>query len=212
MCVHDYLIFLPRLSQLPKPSTCILLLQRRLVFSQHLDARQKLALIGFHGIQGTLGWLWKWSLSQGTACFSWFNAFVSLFLSLWCGCLSPDIQLQNSLKTDLCLDQGPDTENVPIVYICHGMTPQVSAGSVWGEERKVKSGHSGPRGLGDFSLGNILMSKRESYLPWQESVWRNRILWDGEQGRWYIFKEKPLAPSRRPWVNYRLHSGSHSFP
>uniref|UniRef100_A0A8C0M563 Polypeptide N-acetylgalactosaminyltransferase n=1 Tax=Canis lupus familiaris TaxID=9615 RepID=A0A8C0M563_CANLF len=32
--------------------------------------------------------------------------------------------LQNSLKTDLCLDQGPDTENVPIVYICHGMTPQ----------------------------------------------------------------------------------------
>nr|XP_020766766.1 polypeptide N-acetylgalactosaminyltransferase 18 [Odocoileus virginianus texanus] len=32
--------------------------------------------------------------------------------------------LQNSLKTDLCLDQGPETENVPIVYICHGMTPQ----------------------------------------------------------------------------------------
>ncbi|XP_069325682.1 polypeptide N-acetylgalactosaminyltransferase 18 isoform X2 [Eulemur rufifrons] len=32
--------------------------------------------------------------------------------------------LQNSLKTDLCLDQGPDTENVPIMYICHGMTPQ----------------------------------------------------------------------------------------
>lgn len=32
--------------------------------------------------------------------------------------------LQNSLKTDLCFDQGPDTENVPIVYICHGMTPQ----------------------------------------------------------------------------------------
>ncbi|XP_075404558.1 polypeptide N-acetylgalactosaminyltransferase 18 isoform X2 [Tenrec ecaudatus] len=32
--------------------------------------------------------------------------------------------LQNSLKTDLCLDQGPDTENVPIMYLCHGMTPQ----------------------------------------------------------------------------------------
>ncbi|XP_071618001.1 polypeptide N-acetylgalactosaminyltransferase 18 isoform X3 [Heliangelus exortis] len=32
--------------------------------------------------------------------------------------------LQNSLKTDLCLDQGPDTENIPIMYICHGMTPQ----------------------------------------------------------------------------------------
>ncbi|XP_015193909.1 polypeptide N-acetylgalactosaminyltransferase 18 isoform X2 [Lepisosteus oculatus] len=32
--------------------------------------------------------------------------------------------LKNSLKTDLCLDQGPDTDNVPILYICHGMTPQ----------------------------------------------------------------------------------------
>uniref|UniRef100_A0A8V0ZPI1 Polypeptide N-acetylgalactosaminyltransferase n=1 Tax=Gallus gallus TaxID=9031 RepID=A0A8V0ZPI1_CHICK len=32
--------------------------------------------------------------------------------------------LQNSLKNDLCLDQGPDTENIPIMYICHGMTPQ----------------------------------------------------------------------------------------
>ncbi|KAH0502821.1 Polypeptide N-acetylgalactosaminyltransferase 18 [Microtus ochrogaster] len=42
--------------------------------------------------------------------------------------------LQNSLKTDLCLDQGPDTENVPIVYICHGMTPQ--GGSI--QNRKSK--------------------------------------------------------------------------
>ncbi|XP_061077820.1 polypeptide N-acetylgalactosaminyltransferase 18-like isoform X2 [Conger conger] len=33
--------------------------------------------------------------------------------------------LKNSLKSDLCLDQGPDTDNVPILYICHGMTPQV---------------------------------------------------------------------------------------
>ncbi|XP_043938025.1 polypeptide N-acetylgalactosaminyltransferase 18 [Protopterus annectens] len=32
--------------------------------------------------------------------------------------------LQNSLKSDLCLDQGPDTDNIPIMYICHGMTPQ----------------------------------------------------------------------------------------
>lgn len=36
-------------------------------------------------------------------------------------------QLKNSLKDNLCLDQGPDTENVPIMYLCHGMTPQVSA-------------------------------------------------------------------------------------
>ncbi|XP_053576216.1 polypeptide N-acetylgalactosaminyltransferase 18 [Bombina bombina] len=32
--------------------------------------------------------------------------------------------LRNSLKTDLCLDQGPATDNVPIVYICHGFSPQ----------------------------------------------------------------------------------------
>ncbi|XP_038825813.1 polypeptide N-acetylgalactosaminyltransferase 18-like isoform X2 [Salvelinus namaycush] len=32
--------------------------------------------------------------------------------------------LKNSLKSDLCLDQGPDTDNVPILYLCHGMTPQ----------------------------------------------------------------------------------------
>ncbi|KAA0723770.1 Polypeptide N-acetylgalactosaminyltransferase 18 [Triplophysa tibetana] len=32
--------------------------------------------------------------------------------------------LKNSLKSDLCLDQGPDTDNIPILYLCHGMTPQ----------------------------------------------------------------------------------------
>ncbi|XP_036066124.1 polypeptide N-acetylgalactosaminyltransferase 18 isoform X1 [Oryzias melastigma] len=32
--------------------------------------------------------------------------------------------LKNSLKSDLCLDQGPDGDNVPILYLCHGMTPQ----------------------------------------------------------------------------------------
>lgn len=51
---------------------------------------------------------------------------VSPDLMLLFLCLSSGVQLQNSLKSDLCLDQGPETENVPIVYICHGMTPQVS--------------------------------------------------------------------------------------
>ncbi|KAK1799232.1 hypothetical protein P4O66_006709, partial [Electrophorus voltai] len=32
--------------------------------------------------------------------------------------------LKNSLRSELCLDQGPDTDNVPILYLCHGMTPQ----------------------------------------------------------------------------------------
>uniref|UniRef100_A0A671PF06 Polypeptide N-acetylgalactosaminyltransferase n=1 Tax=Sinocyclocheilus anshuiensis TaxID=1608454 RepID=A0A671PF06_9TELE len=32
--------------------------------------------------------------------------------------------LRNSLKTDLCLDQGPDTDTIPILYLCHGMSPQ----------------------------------------------------------------------------------------
>ncbi|KAM9817673.1 polypeptide N-acetylgalactosaminyltransferase 18 [Neosynchiropus ocellatus] len=32
--------------------------------------------------------------------------------------------LKNSLKNDLCLDQGPENDNVPILYLCHGMTPQ----------------------------------------------------------------------------------------
>ncbi|XP_030222990.1 polypeptide N-acetylgalactosaminyltransferase 18 [Gadus morhua] len=32
--------------------------------------------------------------------------------------------VKNSLRGDLCLDQGPDTDNAPIMYLCHGMTPQ----------------------------------------------------------------------------------------
>lgn len=35
-------------------------------------------------------------------------------------------QLKNSLRDNLCLDQGPDGDNIPIMYLCHGMTPQVS--------------------------------------------------------------------------------------
>ncbi|XP_067902801.1 polypeptide N-acetylgalactosaminyltransferase 18 [Heterodontus francisci] len=32
--------------------------------------------------------------------------------------------LKNYLKNDLCLDQGPTTDNIPIMYICHGMASQ----------------------------------------------------------------------------------------
>uniref|UniRef100_A0A3Q3X306 Polypeptide N-acetylgalactosaminyltransferase n=1 Tax=Mola mola TaxID=94237 RepID=A0A3Q3X306_MOLML len=32
--------------------------------------------------------------------------------------------LKNALRNDLCLDQGPDNDNIPILYLCHGMTPQ----------------------------------------------------------------------------------------
>ncbi|XP_041053582.1 polypeptide N-acetylgalactosaminyltransferase 18 isoform X2 [Carcharodon carcharias] len=32
--------------------------------------------------------------------------------------------LKNVLKNDLCLDQGPEMDNIPIMYICHGMTSQ----------------------------------------------------------------------------------------
>uniref|UniRef100_A0A9J8DJS9 Polypeptide N-acetylgalactosaminyltransferase n=2 Tax=Cyprinus carpio TaxID=7962 RepID=A0A9J8DJS9_CYPCA len=37
--------------------------------------------------------------------------------------------LRNSLRPDLCVDQGPDSDNIPILYICHGLTPQVSVQS-----------------------------------------------------------------------------------
>ncbi|XP_045681774.1 polypeptide N-acetylgalactosaminyltransferase 18 isoform X2 [Phyllostomus hastatus] len=50
----------------------------------------------------------------------WMDEFKSHVYMAW----NIPQELQNSMKTDLCLDQGPDTENVPIVYICHGMTPQ----------------------------------------------------------------------------------------
>uniref|UniRef100_A0A8C4QUQ3 Polypeptide N-acetylgalactosaminyltransferase n=1 Tax=Eptatretus burgeri TaxID=7764 RepID=A0A8C4QUQ3_EPTBU len=33
--------------------------------------------------------------------------------------------LRNGQREDLCLDQGPVTKNTPIMYICHGMVPQI---------------------------------------------------------------------------------------
>ncbi|XP_030644922.1 polypeptide N-acetylgalactosaminyltransferase 18a [Chanos chanos] len=32
--------------------------------------------------------------------------------------------LKNGLRPDLCLDQGPTSDNIPILYLCHGLTPQ----------------------------------------------------------------------------------------
>ncbi|XP_059832212.1 polypeptide N-acetylgalactosaminyltransferase 18 [Hypanus sabinus] len=32
--------------------------------------------------------------------------------------------LRNALKSDLCLDQGPPSDNIPIMYGCHGMSSQ----------------------------------------------------------------------------------------
>ncbi|XP_075283592.1 polypeptide N-acetylgalactosaminyltransferase 18 isoform X8 [Opisthocomus hoazin] len=50
----------------------------------------------------------------------WMDEFKSHVYMAW----NIPQELQNSLKSDLCLDQGPDTENIPIMYLCHGMTPQ----------------------------------------------------------------------------------------
>uniref|UniRef100_A0A8C2DMS5 Polypeptide N-acetylgalactosaminyltransferase n=1 Tax=Cyprinus carpio TaxID=7962 RepID=A0A8C2DMS5_CYPCA len=50
----------------------------------------------------------------------WMDEFKSHVYMAW----NIPQELRNSLKTDLCLDQGPDTDNIPILYLCHGMTPQ----------------------------------------------------------------------------------------
>uniref|UniRef100_A0A8C5QDC8 Polypeptide N-acetylgalactosaminyltransferase n=1 Tax=Leptobrachium leishanense TaxID=445787 RepID=A0A8C5QDC8_9ANUR len=34
--------------------------------------------------------------------------------------------LQNSIKPEICVDQGPTPHNIPILYICHGFTPQIA--------------------------------------------------------------------------------------
>ncbi|XP_016370071.1 polypeptide N-acetylgalactosaminyltransferase 18-like [Sinocyclocheilus rhinocerous] len=50
----------------------------------------------------------------------WMDEFKSHVYMAW----NIPQELRNSLKTDLCLDQGPDTDNIPILYLCHGMSPQ----------------------------------------------------------------------------------------
>lgn len=57
----------------------------------------------------------------------WPQVISSVFMCVWLCVFFSLCQLKNSLKNDLCLDQGPDNDNVPILYLCHGMTPQVRA-------------------------------------------------------------------------------------
>ncbi|XP_062245023.1 polypeptide N-acetylgalactosaminyltransferase 18-like [Platichthys flesus] len=55
--------------------------------------------------------------------FSWFLANIYPELRSYSNTVAYGV-LKNSLRDDLCLDQGPDSDNVPIMYLCHGMTPQ----------------------------------------------------------------------------------------
>ncbi|XP_061140313.1 polypeptide N-acetylgalactosaminyltransferase 18a isoform X2 [Syngnathus typhle] len=55
--------------------------------------------------------------------FSWFLANIYPELRSYGNIVAYGV-LKNSLRNDLCLDQGPDTDNIPIMYICHGMTAQ----------------------------------------------------------------------------------------
>ncbi|XP_035498857.2 polypeptide N-acetylgalactosaminyltransferase 18-like isoform X1 [Scophthalmus maximus] len=55
--------------------------------------------------------------------FSWFLSNIYPELRSYSNTVAYGV-LKNSLRDDLCLDQGPDTDNVPIMYLCHGMTPQ----------------------------------------------------------------------------------------
>nr|XP_040019003.1 polypeptide N-acetylgalactosaminyltransferase 18-like isoform X1 [Gasterosteus aculeatus aculeatus] len=55
--------------------------------------------------------------------FSWFLSNIYPELRSYSNTVAYGV-LKNNLRDNLCLDQGPDTDNVPIMYQCHGMTPQ----------------------------------------------------------------------------------------
>ncbi|XP_018559687.1 polypeptide N-acetylgalactosaminyltransferase 18 [Lates calcarifer] len=55
--------------------------------------------------------------------FSWFLSNIYPELRSYSNTVAYGV-LKNSLGDNLCLDQGPDTDNIPIMYLCHGMTPQ----------------------------------------------------------------------------------------
>ncbi|KAM8861115.1 polypeptide N-acetylgalactosaminyltransferase 18-like isoform 2-T2 [Synchiropus picturatus] len=55
--------------------------------------------------------------------FSWYLASVYPELRYYGDIVAYGV-LKNSLRDDLCLDQGQNSDNIPIMYQCHGMTPQ----------------------------------------------------------------------------------------
>ncbi|XP_054888424.1 polypeptide N-acetylgalactosaminyltransferase 18-like isoform X2 [Poeciliopsis prolifica] len=55
--------------------------------------------------------------------FSWFLSNIYPELRSYSNTVAYGV-LKNSLRDELCLDQGPDSDNIPIMYLCHGMTPQ----------------------------------------------------------------------------------------
>ncbi|CDQ61630.1 unnamed protein product [Oncorhynchus mykiss] len=58
--------------------------------------------------------------------FRWFLANIYSEMRTYSDTVAYGV-VKNMLRNDLCLDQGPDSDNIPILYLCHGMTPQASA-------------------------------------------------------------------------------------
>ncbi|XP_051545761.1 polypeptide N-acetylgalactosaminyltransferase 18a isoform X2 [Myxocyprinus asiaticus] len=65
------------------------------------------------------------ALRQRLQCkpFSWFLKNIYSEMRTYTDTIAYGV-LRNSLRPDLCVDQGPDSDNIPILYICHGLTPQ----------------------------------------------------------------------------------------
>nr|XP_046167373.1 polypeptide N-acetylgalactosaminyltransferase 18-like isoform X2 [Oncorhynchus gorbuscha] len=55
--------------------------------------------------------------------FRWFLANIYSEMRTYSDTIAYGV-VKNMLRNDLCLDQGPDSDNIPILYLCHGMTPQ----------------------------------------------------------------------------------------
>ncbi|XP_046890950.1 polypeptide N-acetylgalactosaminyltransferase 18-like [Hypomesus transpacificus] len=59
----------------------------------------------------------------GCRSFRWFLTNIYPEMRTYSGTVAYGV-LKNSLRSDLCVDQGPESDNIPIMYLCHGMTPQ----------------------------------------------------------------------------------------